>query len=174
MEDLRYPVGPFQPKPAISERERKEMIRQIAETPAILRKEITGLNEAQLDTPYRPGGWTVRQVVHHLPDSHLNSYIRFKLALTENEPTIKPYQEHLWAELPEAKSGPLNLSLDLLESLHKRWVTVLENMSSEDFARTLIHPESGKMNLDRVLQLYAWHGRHHIAHITHLKKRMGW
>ncbi|HLE33119.1 MAG TPA: putative metal-dependent hydrolase [Bacteroidota bacterium] len=174
MEDLRYPIGPFRPKPTITEQERKEMIRQIAETPALLRKEIAGLDEAQLDTPYRPGGWTVRQVVHHLPDSHLNSYVRFKLALTENEPTIRPYEEHLWAELPEARTGPVNLSLELLEALHKRWVIVLESMTPNDFAKNLVHPENGKMNLDRLLQLYAWHGRHHVAHIAHLKKRMGW
>lgn len=174
MEDLRYPIGPFQPKPTITDEERKKLIRQIAEVPAVLREETAGLSEAQIDTPYRPGGWTVRQVVHHLPDSHLNSYVRFKLALTEKEPTIRPYEEQLWAELPEAKTGSLDLSLDLLDALHRRWVVVLKSMSPDDFSRTLIHPESGKMNLDRLLQLYAWHGRHHTAHITQLKKRMGW
>ena len=174
MEDLRYPIGPFRPKPSITGEERKEMIRQIAETPGLLRKAIAGLDNTQLDTPYRPGGWTLRQVVHHLPDSHLNSYVRFKLALTEQEPTIKPYKENLWAELDEARTAPTGISLDLLETLHKRWVMVLENLSADDFARTLVHPESGKMNLDRLLQLYAWHGRHHVAHITELRKRMGW
>ncbi len=174
MEDLRYPIGPFRPKPTITDDERKEMIRQIAETPGLLRKAVDGLSDAQLDTPYRPGGWTVRQVVHHLPDSHLNSYVRFKLTLTEHEPTIRPYKENLWAELPEAKTAPIEISLALLESLHRRWVMVLKNLSSEHFAKILIHPESGKMNLDRLLQLYAWHGRHHIAHITELRRRMGW
>jgi uncharacterized damage-inducible protein DinB len=174
MDDLRYPIGPFRPKPVITDDERKGMIRQIAEAPALLRKAIAGLDDAKLDTPYRPGGWTLRQVVHHLPDSHLNSYVRFKLTLTEQEPTIRPYKENLWAELPEARTAPIDISLGLLETLHRRWVMVLESLSPDDFARTLIHPESGKMNLDRLLQLYAWHGRHHVAHITELRKRMGW
>ena len=174
MEDLRYPIGPFRPQPSLTESERKNMIGQIAEAPSLLRKAIAGLDDARLDTPYRPGGWTVRQVVHHLPDSHMNSYIRFKLALTEKEPTIRTYEEHLWAELPEAKSGPIDISIDLLEKLHRRWVIVLENLSPADFEKTLVHPKSGIMNLDRLLQLYAWHGRHHVAHITELRKRMRW
>ena len=174
MEDLRYPIGPFRPRPSLSEAERKTMIRQIAETPTLLCKAVADLDDAKLDTPYRPGGWTVRQVVHHLPDSHMNSYVRFKLVLTEQEPAIKGYEENLWAELPEAKKGSIDMSLDLLEALHRRWVMVLENLSPADFAKTLIHPESGIMNLDRLLQLYAWHGRHHVAHITQLRKRNGW
>ena len=174
MEDLRYPIGPFQPKSPLTESERKQLIRQIAETPSLLRKAIANLDDAKLDTPYRPGGWTGRQVVHHLPDSHLNSYVRFKLALTEHEPTIRPYEQQQWAEMPEAKNAPVDISLDLLETLHRRWVIVLEHLSPADFARTLLHPESGTMNLDRLLQLYAWHGRHHVAHITQLRKRNGW
>lgn len=174
MEDLQYPIGKFSPKGQISDSERREMIRQIEETPKRLREAVNGLSDQQLDTPYRPGGWTVRQVVHHLPDSHLNSYIRFKLAITENHPTIKPYEQHLWAELPEAKSAPIEMSLTLMDALHFRWVLFLKNLKTEDFAKTLNHPESGLMNLDRLLQLYAWHGRHHVAHITSLRKRMGW
>ena len=174
MEDLRYPVGKFSPKNEITQQEREEFIRQISEAPERLRDAVTGLTDWQLDTPYRPGGWTVRQVVHHLPDSHMNSYMRFKLALSEQQPTIKPYKQDLWAEFPEAKIAPVEMSLTLLESLHKRWVLFLQSMKPSDFARTLNHPESGIMNLDRVLQLYAWHGRHHVAHITSLRQRSGW
>jgi uncharacterized damage-inducible protein DinB len=130
--------------------------------------------EEQLDTPYRPEGWTVRQVVHHLPDSHFNAYVRMKLAMTEQQPTIKPYEQQLWAELSDAKTAPIEMSLTLFESLHKRWVLFLQSLKSSDFARTINHPESGVMNLDRILQLYAWHGRHHTAQITSLRERMGW
>ena len=138
-----------------------------------LREAVQNLGQEQLDTPYRPGGWTVRQVVHHLPDSHLNAYIRFKLAVTEQQPTIKPYEEHLWAELVDAKSSPIESSLTMLESLHERWVIFLRSLSDADFAKTINHPANGIMNLDRLLQLYAWHGRHHIAHITALRELMG-
>ena len=131
-------------------------------------------SKEQLDTPYRPGGWTVRQVVHHLPDSHMNAYVRFRLALTENEPTIKPYEQQLWAELPDAKTADIEMSLKLFEGLHQRWVLLLRSMKPEDFHRKYIHPESGVNVLDNVLQLYAWHGKHHVAHITSLRKRMGW
>lgn len=174
MDDLQYPIGKFNPKPSITNEERQALIRQIEEAPSRLRESIQGLSQQQLDTPYRPGGWTVRQVVHHLPDSHMNSYIRFKLALTEDQPTIKPYDQAGWAEFPEAKTGPIEMSLVLLEHLHHRWVLFLKSLSPSDFARKINHPESGVQNLDRVLQLYAWHGRHHIAHITSLRKRMGW
>lgn len=174
MSDLRYPVGKFVPKPALSDTERIALIQEIAETPAKLREAVRNLSQEQLDTPYRPGGWTVRQVVHHLPDSHLNSYVRFKLAVTEDQPTIKPYKEQLWAELVDAKSSPVEPSLTLLESLHHRWVVFLRSLSTADFAKTLNHPENGLMNLDRLLQLYAWHGRHHVAHITALRSRMSW
>jgi len=139
-----------------------------------LREAVQNLGQEQLDTPYRPGGWTIRQVVHHLPDSHLNAYTRFKLGITEQQPTIKPYEEHLWAELVDAKSSPIEPSLTMLESLHNRWVIFLRSLSAADYARTINHPASGIMNLDRLLQLYAWHGRHHVAHITALRERMGW
>lgn len=174
MDDLRYPIGKFNPKPAISDEERRSFIEAIAATPQHLREAINGLNQQQLDTPYRPDGWTVRQVIHHLPDSHLNSYIRFKIVLTEDHPTIRTYDQQRWAELPEAKTGPIEMSLTLLESLHHRWVLFLRNLQPSDFARTFNHPENGTMTLDRLLQLYAWHGRHHVAHITSLRSRMGW
>jgi len=174
MSDLRYPVGKFSAKPELTDADRSALMQQIAETPAKLRDAVKNLAQEQLDTPYRPGGWTVRQVVHHLPDSHLNSYIRFKLCVTEQQPTIKPYEEHLWAELVDAKSSAIEPSLTLLESLHCRWVIFLRSLSAADFAKTVIHPENGVMNLDRLLQLYAWHGRHHVAHITALRQRMSW
>lgn len=174
MEDLRYPIGKFTPKPSTTDVERAELIRQIEETPRELQKAVDGLNEEQLDTPYRPQGWTVRQVAHHLPDSHLNAYIRFKLGVTEQHPRIKPYDETAWAEMPEAKTADISMSLALLTSLHARWVAFLKNLKTEDFARTLDHPETGSMTLDTLLQLYGWHGRHHVAHITSLRKRMGW
>ena len=135
---------------------------------------MQGLSQEKLNTPYRPGGWTVRQVVHHLPDSHLNSYVRFKLALTEDEPTIKPYYEDRWAELQEAKTAPIELSLALLDSLHKRWVLMLRSMKSEDWKRTFRHPDLGVVSLEKNVALYSWHGRHHVAHITSLRERMGW
>jgi uncharacterized damage-inducible protein DinB len=174
MTDLRYPVGKFQPEPELNDVSRQNLIRQIGEAPAKLREAIKGLTEEQLDTPYRSGGWTVRQVVHHIPDSHMNAYIRFKLGMTEQEPPVKPYKENLWAELVDAKSSPVEPSLALLESLHQRWTVFLRSMATADFARTVNHPENGIMTLDRVLQLYAWHGRHHVAHITSLRERMNW
>jgi hypothetical protein len=173
-EDIRYPVGKFDPKPELTHDERVLLIQQIADAPAKLRQAVRGLREEHLDVPYRQGGWTIRQQVHHLPDSHMNAYIRFKLAMTEEQPPIKPYKEDLWSELVDAKSSPIELSLTLLESLHSRWVIFLRSMKDADFGRTLMHPENGLMKLDRVLQLYAWHGRHHIAHITSQRERMGW
>ncbi len=174
MSDIRYPVGKFDPKPQLTNAERQLLIDQIAEAPQKLRDAVDGLTDQQLDVPYREGGWTSRQQVHHLPDSHINAYTRFKLAVTEQNPIIKPYEEHLWAELIDGKLAPIEPSLVLLESLHLRWVIFLRSMMSEEFARTLIHPQNGPMNLDRLLQLYAWHGRHHVAHITALRGRMGW
>ena len=174
MTDLRYPIGKFNPKPSITAEERQALIQQIEEAPANLREAVRGLDDRQLDTPYREGGWTVRQVVHHLPDSHLNSYIRFKWTMTESQPTIKAYEEQLWAELVDAKNGPIEVSLVLLEALHKRWVLFLRSLTPADFAKTFVHPENGLMNLDRLVQLYAWHGRHHVAHITSLRERMKW
>lgn len=174
MSDLRYPVGKFSEKPTITDDERKAFIQQIAEAPAKLREAVKGLNDKQLDTPYRDGGWTVRQVTHHVPDSHLNAYIRFKLGLTENHPTIKPYDQDLWADLIDGKTGPVETSLVLFESVHARWVMLLKSLKPSDFARTLNHPENGIMKLDTVLQHYAWHARHHTAQITSLRERMGW
>jgi hypothetical protein len=174
MTDVRYPIGKFQPKPQIDDSERNESIQHIADTPSKLVAAVNGLTEPQLDTPYRDGGWTVRQVVHHLPDSHLNSYVRLRLALTENEPTIKPYEENLWAELYDARNAPVAPSLQLLESLHERWVMLLRSLKPSDFSRTFRHPENGVRNIDWLVQLYSWHGRHHVAHITSLRQRMSW
>jgi DinB family protein len=173
-DDLRYPIGKFRFEGESTDEQRQEFIRNIAEAPSGLRAAVEGLNAEQLETPYRPAGWTVRQVVHHVPDSHLNSYIRFKLALTEHEPTIKGYDEGQWAELIDARTLSVEVSLALLESLHKRWVTLLESLSHKDFARTFKHPELGIVSLDRNLALYSWHGRHHVAHVTRLRDRMGW
>jgi uncharacterized damage-inducible protein DinB len=153
---------------------RVHCIGVLAELPANLHSAIEGLNAQQLDTPYRPDGWTVRQLVHHVPDSHMNAYIRFKLALTEFEPAIKSYKEDLWAKLPDSGQTPVETSMSLLEALHGRWVTLLQSMRGEDFARSLRHPELGVLSLDRMLALYAWHSAHHTAHITALRARMGW
>ena len=176
MDDLRYPIGEFKWEGKMTEDERRRFIDTIAEAPGRLRAAVEGLSSQQLDTPYRPGGWTARQVVHHLPDSHLNGYTRFKLALTEEEPTIKPYDERRWAELEDARTAPVEISLALLESLHERWVRLLRSLAPADFARTFRHPELGlgTVTLDQYVALYAWHGRHHVAHITSLRKRMGW
>jgi hypothetical protein len=174
MTDLQYPIGQPALRDDLTDQERRILIDAIAVAPGALRAAVAGLSPPQLDTPYRPGGWTVRQVVHHLADSHLNSYVRFRLALTEEEPTIKPYDQARWAELEDACAAPPELSLALLESLHARWVQLLRSLGPADFARTFRHPELGLMTLDRNLQLYAWHGRHHIAHITSLRTRMGW
>lgn len=173
MEDLRYPIGSFSPPGDLDGEARKTLIDQIAAAPARLREAVAGLDDARLDTPYRPGGWTVRQVVHHLPDSHANAYVRFKLALTEETPTIGTYDEAAWAELGDSRA-PIALSLDLLEALHERWVLLLRSLAPRDFARTLHHPEfEDLLSLDVLLALYAWHGRHHVAHITSLVERMG-
>ena len=173
--DLRYPVGKFNWDVPVSEAENPKLIAQIAETPGALRSAVAGLSPNQLETPYRPGGWRVKQLVHHIPDSHLNAYTRFKLALTEVEPTIKPYDEAAWAELADSQEVPIDVSLALLESLHARWVALLRSMDAADFRRTLRHPEHNMvLTLGQMLGLYAWHGRHHVAHITALKKREGW
>ncbi len=172
--DLRYPVGPFEFNAPLTGRQRQECIDQIAATPERMRAAVAGLTDVQLDTPYRPGGWTVRQVVHHVPDSHLNSYCRFKLALTETNPTIRAYDENLWANLDDARNAPIDLSLDLLESLHRRWVLFLRSFQDEDFKRTFHHPELGSVSVEKNVALYAWHGRHHVAHITSLRERNGW
>ena len=174
MTDLRYPIGPFSFPDASTTADRARWIDEIARTPAEMRAAVAGLSAEQLDTPYREGGWTVRQVVHHVPDSHLNALIRFKFALTEDEPTIKPYDENQWAKLADYRLTPVEVSLALLEALHDRWVRLLRSMSEADFQRTFIHPESGRWRLDQYLAQYAWHGRHHTAHITTLRQRMGW
>ena len=172
--DLRYPVGPFKIEGKLSDEQIHLAIDAIAQAPARLRAAVDGLSSEQLDTPYRPGGWTVRQVVHHLPDSHLNSYIRFKLALTEDQPTIKPYDENQWSNLSDARTAPPEVSLDLLEALHRRFVMVLRSLEPSDLARTFVHPDIGVVSLEKNIALYAWHGRHHVAHITSLAERMGW
>jgi hypothetical protein len=172
--DARYPIGKFEWKGELSARERARCIDEIEKTPAQFRAAVRGLSQQQFDTPYREGGWTVRQLVHHVPDSHLNSYVRFKLALTEAEPTIKPYDEKLWAELPDSRDTPVETSLNLLENLHRRWVVLLRSMKPADFARVFNHPERGPVSLDWALAMYAWHGRHHTAHVTSLRERMGW
>jgi len=173
MTDPRYPVGRHEAVSTLTPARRADCVAQIAAAPELLRRAVQGLDDRQLDTPYRDGGWTVRQVVHHLPDSHMNAYVRCKLALTEDRPTIRPYRQGPWAETPDTRA-PAVISLALLDALHRRWVLLLEGMGPADFARTLNHPESGMMTLDGVVAMYAWHGRHHTAHITSLRERMGW
>lgn len=173
--DLRYPIGKFQAPQHLSAEERLAMIDILRDLPLALRMATNDLSEQQLLTPYRDGGWTVAQVVHHLADSHLNSYIRFKLTLTEENPVIKPYEEALWAELPEAKSSEIEVSLRLLESLHARFVLMLEAMKDDEWNRTFFHPASNRtMPLYVVLALYAWHSEHHLSHITQLRARNDW
>jgi hypothetical protein len=174
--DPRFPVGKFnRPTSALTPAQRAAAIETLANAPREVRAAIRGLTDAQLDTPYREGGWTIRQVVHHLPDSHMNAYTRCKLALTEDSPIIKPYDEAKWAELPDAKSALVDASIALLEGLHARWVYMLRHMSPADFAREIRHPEwKGPMSLDQVLALYEWHCRHHVAHITTLRQQRGW
>jgi uncharacterized damage-inducible protein DinB len=175
MEDPRYPIGPFRYSGKLDPESRARCIAEIGAAPGHLRAAVADLMPTQLDTRYREGGWTVRQVVHHVPDSHLNAYTRFKLALTEDEPTIKPYDEARWAELPDVRAAPVETSLTLLECLHRRWVLLLRELTAADFSRKFKHPEQGRtIELDEVLAMYAWHGRHHVAQITSLRDRMGW
>ena len=174
MSDLRYPVGPFQAHLRINAENRYELLSEIAEAPKQLRDAVRDLSTEQLNTPYRPEGWTVRQVVHHLADAHLNWYARTKLALTEDKPTIKPYDESRWGELHDARHGSVEPSLLLLDGLHERWVRLFESLSPVDWSRESIHPERGILTLDATLPMHAWHGRHHTAQITELRKRMGW
>ena len=174
MGDPRYPIGQFRYEGPYSESKRSDLIDEIESAPAALRAAVQGLSTQQLDTPYRDGGWTVRQVVHHVPESHMNSYVRCKLALTEDEPTIKPYDQDLWAGLPDVASVPIEVSLALLDSLHLRWTALLRALNPKDWQRTFHHPERGPVSLDMNLALYAWHGRHHVAHIVELRKKMGW
>jgi DinB superfamily len=174
LSDSRYPIGKFHFPGPVSEAQRLDFIREIEGAPGALASAVKGLTSGQLDTPYREGGWTVRQVVHHLPDSHINAYVRFKLALTEEEPTIKPYAEDRWAELADTRSTPVEVSLALLENLHRRWVQLLRSIAPDGWKRTFRHPELGLVSLEKNLAIYAWHGRHHVAHITELRKRMQW
>ena len=175
MQDPRYPVGEFQPVVGpVTNALRLRWIAELAAAPEEMRAAVAGLSEQQLDTPYRPDGWTVRQVAHHVPDSHMHSYIRFRWALTENAPTIKPYDEVLWAQLPDARSAPVEASLLLLDGLHRRWTALLRELTPADWDRTFFHPERGIVSLESNLAMYAWHGRHHVAHITSLRERMGW
>jgi len=172
--DPRYPIGKYELPKEVTPALRQAAIDDTAATPGKVRAAVAGLSEAQLDTPYREGGWTVRQVVHHLVDSHMNAYIRWRLALTETQPTIKPYDESEWAKLEDARSAPVEVSLKLLEALHERWVRLLRSVKTEQYARTLLHPDHGVKNLDWLLFLYSWHGKHHTAHITQLRKQKGW
>lgn len=172
--DLKYPIGRFQFPASITADIRAQSISEIEQLPAALRTAAAHLTGVQLDTPYREGGWTVRQVIHHLADSHMNSFIRFKLALTEDAPVIKPYKEPDWADTADSAQTPVEPSLAILDGLHQRWAALLRGMSADAFDRTFIHPERGQLRLDVALALYAWHGRHHIAHITGLRERSGW
>ena len=174
MDDLRYPIGKFALDGEITSDRRQEWIARIEAAPGLLRAAFHGLSDAQMDTPYRPNGWTLRQVAHHVPESHMHSYIRFKLALTEETPTIKPYFEDRWAELSDAKTAPVELSLALLDALHARWVLLLRALGDADWKRAFRHPEMGMLTLERTLAIYAWHGRHHTAQVTGLRARMGW
>ncbi len=173
MTDLRFPIGEFVMPGSVTPKLRADAIAAIAELPVKMRDAVRGLSEAQLDTRYRPGGWTVRQVVHHVPDSHLNAYVRVKLALTEDNPTIKPYDQDAFAGLPDQKL-PIDVSLSLLDSLHARWVAVLNALTPQQFARPLYHPEIGAITIDYLVQTYGWHSRHHVAHITRLRELEGW
>ena len=170
MEALRYPVGRFDPKVDVPHEQRASLIDSIAAVPSKMRAAVKGLSDTQLDTPYREGGWTIRQVVHHVPDSHMNAYIRFKLALTEDVPTIKTYDEAEWAKLADA-AAPIETSLVILDALHQRWVVLLRSLSEADYERNLNHPEWGRWTLGTLLRQYEWHGRHHLAHITNLRER---
>jgi hypothetical protein len=173
MDELRYPIGRFTPPPASTAQIRAAQIETLRQLPARLREAVSGLDDAQLDTPYREGGWTVRQLVHHLADSHANSYIRFKLALTEDWPTIKPYDQEAWARLADSRL-PIASSMALIEGLHERWTALLTSLPEEDFHKGYLHPELGRQELALALAAYSWHARHHTAHITSLRARMGW
>jgi uncharacterized damage-inducible protein DinB len=174
MSDPRYPIGKFHFEGSIPENQKFALINDIEQAPSRLRAAVANLTPEQLDTPYRDGGWTVRQVVHHVPDSHMNAYVRWKLALTEDEPTIKPYFEDRWAKLADTHSTPIEISLALLDSLHARWVKLLRSLTQEEWKRNFRHPELGTVSLEKNLAIYAWHGKHHVAHVTELRKRMGW
>jgi uncharacterized damage-inducible protein DinB len=173
-EDLRFPIGKFDSKIEITPQMREGFIHTIEELPAKFRTAIKGLSEQQIDTPYRDEGWTVRQLVHHVADSHINSFCRFKLGLSEEAPTIKPYDEAMWAEMADSVNAPVDLSLSIIDGVHARWALLLKSMSGADFARKINHPERGAMSLDSMLALYGWHSRHHTAHVTKLRERNAW
>ena len=170
----RYPIGKFKAPKEYNDELRESFINEIEETPFYLRQAVENLNEDQLNTPYREAGWTIDQVVHHLPDSHMNAYIRTKLALTEKEPVIKPYKEDAWARLEDYITTPIETSMQLLESVHIRWIILLKSLDGQQFLRKMNHPEIGLIDLNWLVALYAWHGKHHVAHINNLKQRMGW
>jgi hypothetical protein len=172
--DPRYPIGRFEMPAEVTAARRQQAIEEIASTPARMRAAVKGLTEAQLDTPYREGGWTLRQVVHHVPDSHMNALVRLKLALTEEKPTIKPYNEAAWAELADSAKAPIEASQQMLDAIHARWDRLWRSLKTEDFARILVHPEHGERTVDWLLFLYEWHGRHHAEHIAELRQQKGW
>ena len=174
LETLRYPVGRFDAKMPLPAGGRGALITSLADVPARMRAAVNGLSDAQLDTPYRDGGWSVRQLVHHVPDSHLNAYVRMKWTVTEDNPTIKTYDEKLWSELGDARTAPVDVSLELLAAVHARWDLFLRSLADRDFERPLTHPEWGQMQLVTLLKQYEWHGRHHVAHVTRLRERSGW
>jgi uncharacterized damage-inducible protein DinB len=172
--DLRYPVGKWEKKGPLTHDEREKFIVSVAATPERFKNAVAGLDDNKLNTPYRPGGWTVRQTIHHVADSHMNAFIRMRLGVTEVEPTVKPYDEKMWAELIDSRTAPVDVSLTIIDSVHHRWVMMMRGMREIDFMRSIVHPENGKMTLDDVLALYEWHGRHHSGHITALRQRAGW
>jgi uncharacterized damage-inducible protein DinB len=172
--DLSYPIGKFDLKQSIAPEERPGLIAIVEGAPARFREAVKGLDDAQLDTPYRPGGWTVRQTVHHVAESHMQAFSRFRWALTEDNPSVKAYDEAKWAELHDSKTLPVEVSITLLDALHTRWVDLLRSMTESEYGRTMEHSQLGPLRLDRVLGLYAWHTRHHAAHLTGLRERMGW
>ena len=172
-DDLRYPIGKFDADRKVTAELRREFVQTIRDLPSKIAAAVKGLSEEQLDTEYRPGGWTVRQTIHHVADSHLNSFCRFKLALTEDKPTIRPYYEDRWAELADSKL-PVEVSLQILDAVHRRWVVLLEAFSEDEFQKELIHPDSGTWTLEKFLDLYDWHSKHHTAHITKLRERNNW
>lgn len=173
-EDLRFPVGRLKIVPVTTDAQRAEWIRVLEELPDLMRAALSPLDDSQLDTPYRPGGWTIRQVAHHVPDSHMNAYIRFCLALTEDVPTIRPYDQAAWAELPYSRTAPVDVSLRILDAVHARWTTMMKQLKPSDWRRTFHHPENGIQTLEEQLQTYAWHSRHHLAHVTRTVERSGW
>jgi hypothetical protein len=175
MTDLRYPIGRFQPSATFTAETRRRALDALAALPADLRAAVAGLDDRQLDTPYRDGGWTVRQLVHHVPDSHLNAYVRHRLCVTEENPGVRGYDQDAWVRTPEVAAGDVALPLSLLAALHARWTAFLTALPASAFARTFVHGETGRIwSLDESVEMYAWHGRHHVAHVTTLRARMGW